>query len=111
MSAGLDLDETAMMSYKDKRGLLIQLLSLLQPILAGDQWWPFFCNILFSCNRHIVLSDSIFWFNKLGVNVGILLLYVFKQTIVCARDRSVKWVIKKHKIMKSAYQWWPSLLP
>ena len=37
-----------------------------------------FLNILFSCNRHIVLSDSIFWFNKLGVNVGILLLYFFK---------------------------------
>ena len=48
-------------------------------VLAGDQWWPFFfCNILFSCNRHIVFSDSIFWFNKLGVNVGILLLYFFK---------------------------------
>ena len=37
-----------------------------------------FLNILFSCNRHIVLSVSIFWFNKLGVNVGILLLYFFK---------------------------------
>ena len=47
-------------------------------VLAGDQWWPFFCNILFSCNQHIALSDSIFWFNKLGVNVGILLSYFFK---------------------------------
>ena len=37
-----------------------------------------FCNILFSCNRHIVLSGSIFWFNKLGVNVGILPLYFFE---------------------------------
>ena len=37
-----------------------------------------FCNILFSCNRHIVLSDSIFWLNKLGVNVGILLVYFFQ---------------------------------
>ena len=38
-----------------------------------------FCNILFSCNRHIVPSDSIFWFNKLGVNVGILLLYFLNR--------------------------------
>ena len=37
-----------------------------------------FCNILFSCNRHIVLSDSIFWFNKLGVNVGIFASIFFK---------------------------------
>ena len=45
-------------------------------------WRPvvaFFCNILFSCNRHIVLSDSIFWFNKLGVNVGILLVYFLNR--------------------------------
>ena len=38
-----------------------------------------FCNILSSCNRHIVLSDSIFWFNKLVVNVGILLLYFLNR--------------------------------
>ena len=36
-----------------------------------------FYKILFSCNRHIVFSDSTFLFNKLGVNVGILLLYFF----------------------------------
>ena len=46
-------------------------------LLVGDQWWPFFYKILFSCNRHIVFSDSTFLFNKLGVNVGILLLYIF----------------------------------
>ena len=38
-----------------------------------------FLNILFSCNRHIVLSDSIFWFNKLGVNIVILLVYFFNR--------------------------------
>ena len=38
-----------------------------------------FCNILFPCNRHIVLSDSIFWFNKLGVNVEFLLVYVLNR--------------------------------
>ena len=62
-------------------------------ILSTTGWRPVvavFCNILFSCNRHIVLSDSIFWFNKLGVNVGILLLYFFKYTIVCACDRYLK---------------------
>ena len=50
-------------------------------ITVTTGWRPVvavFCNILFSCNRHIVFSDSIFWFNKLGVNVGILLLYFFK---------------------------------
>ena len=56
----------------------------------------------FSCSRHIVLSDSIFWLNKLGVNVGIILIYF---TIVCACDRSLNWVTKKHKITKEAYQW------
>ena len=44
--------------------------------------------IFFSCNRHIVLSDSIFRLNIIGVNVGILLIYFFlKQTIICACDR------------------------
>ena len=38
-----------------------------------------FCNIFFSCNRHVVLSDSIFWFNKLGVNVGSLLVYFLNR--------------------------------
>ena len=54
---------------------------LLSQLMCSTGWRPVvavFCNILFSCNRHIVFSDSIFWFNKLGVNVGILLLYFFK---------------------------------
>ena len=49
---------------------------------SSTGWRPVvavFCNILFSCIRHIVFSDSIFWFNKLGVNVGILLLYFFNR--------------------------------
>ena len=58
-----------------------ELVFLLYFSMNYTGWRPVvavFCNILFSCNRHIVLSDSIFWFNKLGVNVGTLLLYFFK---------------------------------
>ena len=70
-----------------------------------------FCNNPFLITEIIVLSDLIFWLNKLGVTVGIILNYFFKLTIVCACDRSLSWFTKKHKLMKAAYQWWPLLLP
>ena len=37
-----------------------------------------FLTICFPVNDNIVLSGSIFWLNKLRVNVGILLIYFLK---------------------------------
>ena len=70
-----------------------------------------FVTICFLVTDIIVLSDSIFWLNKLGVNVGIVLIYFLKKTLVCTWDRSLSWVNKKQTIMKAAYQWWPLRLP
>ena len=79
-------------------------------------WRPvvavFFFVTYFLVTDIIVLSDSIFWLNKQGLNVGIILIYFFEiDYIVCVCDRSLCWVTKEHKIMKAAYQWWPLLLP
>ena len=70
-----------------------------------------FCNIFVSCYRYIMLSDSVIWLNKLGVNFSTLPIYFLKLTIVWACKRSLNEVTKKSKIMRAAYQWWPSLLP
>ena len=46
------------------------------PVLAGDRWWPFFVTIFFFFVIDIiVLSDLIFWLNKLGVTVDIIWIY------------------------------------
>ena len=37
-----------------------------------------FVTICFLVTDIVVLSDSIVWFNKLGVNVGIILIYFFE---------------------------------
>ena len=73
-------------------------------LLDGDQWWAFFV----SCFRYIMLSDSIILLNKLGVNFSTLPIYVLKLTIVVYVPVTDP---KKSKIMRAAYQWWPSLLP
>ena len=67
------------LTFENIAAKAVNYLVLTQRVYTG--WRPVvavFCNILFSCNRHIVLSDSMFWFNKLGVNVVVLLSYFHK---------------------------------
>ena len=47
------------------------------PILAGDQWWPFFVTFYFLVTDILCIVIQYFG-SKLGVNFGILLLYYLK---------------------------------
>ena len=67
-------------TFFERHSVFFVVVHMTSP-LKFTGWRPVvavFYKILFSCNRHIVFSDSTFLFNKLGVNVGILLLYFFK---------------------------------
>ena len=43
----------------------------------------YFVTICFLVTDIIVLIDSIFWLNKLGVNCSIVLIYFFLNTLKC----------------------------
>ena len=51
-----------------------------RPVVAV--FFFFFCNNSFSCYRHIMLGDSIFWLNILGVNFITIPIYILKYTYV-----------------------------
>ena len=76
----ISLFQTVRLSVSISLRNLYNSLNSIKEIRIYTGWRPVvavFVTICFPVADIIVLSDSIFWLNKLGVNVGIILIYFF----------------------------------